>query len=424
MLDLITVILEEQRIIYERVIKSTIREATFSNLSNKIDVTLGMRRTGKTYFLLQQMQKLLENESVPWQRCLYVNFEDDRLLPCSQSKFREILESFYKYYPENHEHVCYLFLDEVQNVEGWSLVLRRFLDTKKIKIYISGSSAKLLSKEIATELRGRSFPTEIWPFSFSEYLNAKKVTFDTTLFGQKNKDLFSHLLSNYLNEGGFPEVMFINDSEKRTQLLQDYVELVVMRDIIERHNIKNIQTIKYIIKILLKNIGCSFSVNKLFNDLKSQNVSVTRGLLYDYIGYIEDAYLIFNIPLYNESIRKVHVNPKKTYAVDTGLIKAFSFSLNQNHGHLFENLVFLDLKRQKNKIYYYLTEQKYEVDFLVETLKGERKLLQVVWDTTDKTTLERETRALKTAEQELKIKGELITPEVFIKQYWDSFTKR
>jgi predicted AAA+ superfamily ATPase len=420
MLDLITVILEEQKIIYERVIASIKRETAFSHFPNKIEVALGMRRSGKTFFLLQQMQKLLENESVPWKRCLYVNFEDDRLLPCSQSKFREILESFYKVYPENHEHICYFFLDEVQNIEDWSLVLRRFLDTKKIKIYISGSSAKLLSKEIATELRGRSFPTEVWPFSFSEYLHAKKVNFDTKLFGQKNKDLLSQQLLNYINEGGFPEVVLVNDVEKKVQLLQEYVELVVMRDIIERYNIKNIQTIKYIIKTLLKNAGCSFSVNKLFNDFKSQNIPVTRGLLYDYLGYMEDAYLIFNISLYDESIRKVNSNPKKSYAIDTGLIKAFTFSLNNNHGHLFENLVYLDLKRQKNKIYYYLTEQKYEVDFLVENLRGERKLFQVVWDMTDKLTLERETRALRAAEQELNIKGELITPEVYIKNYWNA----
>lgn len=424
MLNLITVLLEEQKLIYERVINGLTREAQFGNVANKIEVALGIRRSGKTFFLLQQMQKLIEQESIPWHRCLYINFEDDRLLPCSQSKFREILEAFYKVYPENHEQFCYIFLDEVQNVQDWSLVLRSFLDKKKIKIYLTGSSAKLLSKEIATELRGRSFSTEVWPFSFSEYLYAKKINFDKALFGQKNQDLFYQQLLNYLNEGGFPEVVLIDDSEKRVQLLQDYVELVVMRDIIERYNIKNIQTIKYIIKILLKNSGCALSVNKLFNDLKSQNVPITRGLLYDYLNYIEDAYLNFSVTLYDESIRKVHMNPKKSYAVDTGMIKAYSFSLNNNYGHLFENLFFLDLKRQKNKIYYYLTREKYEIDFLVENLKGERKLYQIVWDVRDKATLEREERALRAAEQELNIKGELITPEIYIKNYWNALVNK
>lgn len=411
--------MEEQKTIYDSIKGGLKRKAQFANLTNKIDVALGIRRSGKTFFLLQQMQKLLEQESIPWHRCLYINFEDDRLLPCSQSKFRDILEAFYKVYPENHEEYCYFFLDEVQNVEEWSLVLRRFLDKKKVKIYITGSSAKLLSKEIATELRGRSFSTEVWPFSFSEYLQAKKINFDPTLFGQKNRDIFFQQLLNYLNEGGFPEAVLMHDPEKRVQLLQDYVELVVMRDIIERYNIKNIMTIKYIIKILLKNASCTFSVNKLFNDLKSQNVAVTRGLLYDYLSYIEDAYLNFTIPLYDESIRKVQMNPKKSYAIDTGMIKAFSFSINHNYGHLFENLFFLDLKRQNNKIYYYLTREKYEIDFLVENLKGERKLYQVVWDVGDKATLEREERALKAAERELNIKGELITPEIYLKNYWN-----
>jgi len=417
MLNLLKILLAEQVDNFEQVKNSIPREAQYPLLPNKIKVAIGMRRTGKTYFLLQEVQRLKEENNIPPERFLYLNFEDDRLLPCSQQKLRELLEAFYQIYPENHNAVCYLFLDEIQNVENWSLVIRRFFDSKKVQIYLSGSSAKLLSKEIATELRGRSIAVEVWPYSFQEYLLAEKIEIKGNLLGQQNRDLLFEKLREYLYSGGFPETTALDKVHAR-KILQDYVELVIMRDVVERHNIKNTSIIKYLIQTILKNAACGFSINKFFNDVKSQGMSSSRGLLYEYLDYLEDAYLLFSVPLFSESLRKTQTNTKKMYAVDPGLVKAYTFSLNDNYGHLFENLVFLDLKRLGNKIYYYLTKERYEVDFLVEGTDGTRKLYQVVWDISDSKTLAREERALSLAKQELQLEGELITPDTYIEKAW------
>ena len=395
------------------------RDVAFSRLNNKIKVAVGMRRVGKTYFVYQTIWQLINEQKIPWSRILYLNFEDDRLFPCSQHQFRDLLESFYQLYPDNHDQLCYLFFDEIQNVKDWPLVVRRFFDTKKVQIYLTGSSSKLLSTEIATSLRGRSIATEVWPYNLAEYLSANKIVIEKELFGQKERDMMHFNLKKYLNEGGFPESIGIPQSERR-QLLQDYVELVVMRDVIERHNVTNISLIRYLIKTLLKNVGSQFSVSKFTNDIRSQGLTSTRNTIYDYLSYIEDAYLCFSVPLFNESLKKVQANSKKTYAIDPGVVQAYSFSLNNNYGHIFENLIFLDLKRQGSKVYYYLTEERYEVDFLAQDRQGKAKLYQVVWDISDEKTLQREKRALDVAKKELNLPGEIITPEVYLKTLYQS----
>ena len=395
------------------------RDVSFPKIEDKIMVAIGMRRVGKTYFLLQNIKEILN--TVPISRVLYVNFEDDRLLPMNQEKLGQLIDAFYEIFPENHDLECYLFLDEIQNVNNWHEVVRRYFDTKKVKIFLTGSSSKLLSKEIATSLRGRSFATEIWPFSFCEMEKMKKNTFlwdDKKPLGKPSLDKFKNNLNHYLEEGGFPESTFLN-TPLRNQLLQEYVNIVIFRDIVERYNINNISLVKYLIKTMLKNSGGSLSTNKLFNDLKSQGFKVSKMTIYDYLDYIEDAYLAFRVPLYSESLRKVESNHKKIYAIDTGLIKAYSSSLLENKGHYFENLIFLDLKRRGHEIYYYLTEKRYEIDFLSKDLCGKWHMYQVCFDMSNPDTYEREVRALGEAEKELGIKGSIITPD----SYFTSFLK-
>ena len=233
-----------------RLANSVPRQSHFPSIASKIKVAIGMRRVGKTYFILQTMQQLLA-QGISSSQILYLNFEDDRLLPCDQKKLSQLLEAFYQLYPQNHQQPCYFFLDEIQNVMDWSLVIRRFFDSKNVDIYITGSSAKLLSKDIATELRGRSIAIEIWPYSLAEYLQAHQVTFSRTLFSQEVQDLLMHHLKSYLIKGGFPEITHLDDIYRR-QILQDYVELVILRDIIERYGIKNIILLKFLLKTLTK----------------------------------------------------------------------------------------------------------------------------------------------------------------------------
>jgi uncharacterized protein len=386
----------------------------------KVSVAIGMRRVGKTYALYQEINKLLAS-NIPISQILYIDFEDDRIQPLSQKDFGQLLDSFYKLYPENHEKLCYLFLDEVQTIEDWPLVIRRYLNTKNTKIYLTGSSAKLLSKEIATSMRGRSMSVEVWPYSFYEYLTAKDLQHPGKVLSQKDKDIYSSELLEYISCGGFPEVATLPEM-KRIQVLRDYVDLVTYKDIIERHNISNTSLIKRIISYLLKNTSTSLSINKYFNDLKSQGFKVGRSTIYDYLGYIEDAYLAFSVPLFDESIRKTQHNPKKIYSIDSGLSRVNQLSINPNYGRLFENLIYLDLRRMQCEIYYYLTKDKYEVDFLTKSLDGTLNLYQVCWDISDKDTKEREQRALDKAVQELGIKGTLITADNYLDWIRTNFT--
>ncbi len=387
------------------------RETSFEAIPNKISVFIGMRRAGKTTFVFQQIQKLLAT-NIALSQILYLNFEDDRLLSPDHSILVNLTDAFYTQFPENHNKHCYLFFDEIQNVENWPQVIRRFFDSKKISIYLTGSSAKLLSTEIATSLRGRSLPTEIWPFSLREFLIARKEALPNSILSKKSSDQFGKQLITYLHASGFPETLFVSADVQR-RILQDYVNVVITRDIIERHGITNVTLIRYMIKALLKNVASPFSVNKFHNDLKSQHISASKNTIYDYLQHIEDAYLLFSVSIYSESLRKIQTQPKKIYAVDPGLIQAYTLSFSPNYGHYFENLFYIDLRRRNHQIFYYHTQEGYEIDFVSKDPEGKMHLWQVVWDIQNKNTLERELRALQAAEKELGIKGVLITPESY-----------
>ncbi len=413
MLELIKTI--HQQLAYKlRELEGTItRDIQFIEIKDKISVAIGMRRTGKTYLMFQKIQELL-SEGVPITRILYIDFEDDRLLPLDQKKLANILDDFYSLYFDNHQQMCYLFLDEIQVIKDWALVIRRFYNSKNVRLFLSGSSAKLLSKEIATQLRGRSISTEVFPLSFHEYLKIKNITIPSKPYAKKEKDILGEQLANFLREGGFPGVVG-ESSINQIRILQEYLEVVLFRDIIERHDITNISVIKYMIISLLKNNATNFTVNKFFNDLKSQGFSVGRSSVYDYLSYIEDAYLIFTVPLYSESIRKVQSNPKKIYAIDNGMVNANTFNLVNNNGRALENAVFLDLRRRGDTIYYYVTNEGYEVDFLARSLQGELCLYQVAYEINDEKTKVREERALHAASHELGIKGIIITKDNYAK---------
>lgn len=390
------------------------RDAQFPDAPNKIKVAIGMRRAGKTYFLYQQVLKLIQ-AGISKSTVLYLNFEDDRLLPLSQPKLAKLIEAFYSRYPENHEKKCYLFLDEIQNVDGWALVIRRLQDSKNVEIFLTGSSAKLLSKEIATSLRGRSLALEIWPYSFKEFLTAKKTTLNQSLYDKKTQDHLTRLFHQYLSEGGFPEVTPFNVDVRR-QTLQEYLDVVIYRDILERHNLKNPALIKYLILSMIHNVGKPFSINKFYNDAKSRGYSISKDLLYEYADHIEDAYLTFSMSLYDPSIRKVYSNPKKLYAIDPGLIRALTLDYENDLGKLFENVVYLDLRRRGYKINYYLTSERYEIDFITQTARGQKKLFQVAWNIEDEKTQAREQRALQAGMRELGIDGEIITLDSYLSE--------
>lgn len=392
---------------------STLRAYQFPEASSLIKVAIGMRRSGKTYFLLQTVRELLAN-NIDLNCILYINFEDDRLLPIDQKSMGQLIDTWYTLYPHLHDRRCYLFLDEVQNVDGWALVLRRLLDTKNIQIYVTGSSAKLLSKEIATSLRGRSLSIEILPYSYSEYLTSQQKNLPSKPIGQKHLDYHRQYLLEYFRGSGFPGVQCMLPHE-RLATLQSYVETVVFRDVIERHQIHNTSLMKYFIHALLKNISAPFSIHKFYNDVRSQGHKVGKDTLYSYLNYLEDAFLVFTVPIFTESLRHMQTTPKKIYAIDNGLTLANTFNLSENFGKLLENQVYLDLRRSGKKTFYYQTSDGYEVDFITQDRQGNHEMIQVVWDLKEDSTREREERALRQAEQELGFPGRLLDYSQYIR---------
>ncbi|MEA3471651.1 MAG: ATP-binding protein [Thermodesulfobacteriota bacterium] len=381
-----------------------------ARVSRKANTVIGMRRSGKTWFCYQQMQELL-GKGLEKERLLYLNFEDERLLPFSARDFQLVLETYYRKFPVFKSQQCYLFLDEVQRIEGWENFVRRVLDTEQLSVCVTGSSSKLLSTEIATSLRGRSLTTEIFPFSFSEFLRFRKVKLKSVeRFGSKTRAMLQNLIGQYVRTGGFPEVQTLDD-ELRRQVLRDYLDVVILRDVIERYSIRNTVALRALMRHIMSAPATRFSVNKFYNSLKSQGIACTKNNLYDYMAHLTDTFLFYQTPIHSRSERVRRVNPKKVYVVDPGLLEAMALSVTGDWGALLENLVYIHLRRQGLSPEYYVTKNGAEVDFVLAAEdKSERRLIQVCWDIHDPVTQRREVGALLSAMQELGLKrGTIVT---------------
>ena len=372
----------------------TPRDLALPELPGKADVVVGMRRSGKTYFLYQQLGQRLAG-GTDRSRLLYLNFEDERLLPLAAADLSRIPEAFYRRFPASREDLCWFYFDEIQNVPGWETCVRRLLDTEKVALVLTGSSARLLSREIASSLRGRSLSTEILPFSFAESLRHAGVQApESWPPGAKARSLLEHRLEGYLATGGFPEVQAI-PQDLRVRVLQEYVDVVIFRDVVERHGVENLPALRYLERTLLANPAGRFTVSKLFNDLKSQGIRVGKDTLYEYLAHLEDSFLLFTMLVASPSARVRQVNPRKCYPVDPALSSAVSFRASSDLGHLLETAVYLELRRRGRKLGYVSTRSGYEVDFLAEDSKGSRELVQVCADLESPATRQRELRALE-----------------------------
>ncbi len=377
----------------------TPREVALPSLPGKIDAIIGMRRTGKTWYLYQAMQGYLQ-QGVPREALMYINFDDERLLPLQANDLGKITTAYYRLFPAHRQRTCYFFFDEIQNIEGWEAWLRRLVDTERVQIAVTGSSAKLLSKEIATALRGRSITTEIFPFSLREALTHEGQKADAGARpGAAKRALLENRLRRYLHRGGFPEVQSIGD-DYRIRILQEYVDVVVLRDIVERYKVGNIQPLRYLIRRIIGAPATLFSINKFHNELKSQGISCSKNTLYDYLEYLSDAYLVYTVPIHSRSQRAKQVNPRKVYTIDTGLANAFLHRPRSDWGRLLENFVFMELRRQGLEIEYYRSGNAFEVDFITTDASGAQALYQVCLDISEPETHKREIRALIEAMKE------------------------
>jgi predicted AAA+ superfamily ATPase len=378
----------------------TRRDARLPAIPGKVHAVIGMRRAGKTTFLRQLQSE--RRKTLPPERALYISFDDDRLMDLPSGQLSHLLEEYYRRYPElrGKETVSW-YLDEIQLVNGWERFLRRVLDSERVDVAVSGSSARLLSREIHTSLRGRSVETIIRPFSFREFLRHRGEEPATSVdrLTANERSLIEKRFREYLQEGGFPEAQGLPAS-LRIELLQGYVNTVLFRDILERYHITQVAALRWLVRQCLRNPAGAMSVHRLYQDLRAQGHGVSKDSLHAMFGHLSDAFLISALPLSTDSERKRNSNPRKIYPVDTALIHAFDVAGQTKVGHALETVVLGELERRKAEIGYIKSPSGFEVDFHARFLDGKEELIQVCADLSSAQTQERELRALREASRE------------------------
>lgn len=309
--------------------------------TKKVSVITGIRRCGKST-LLKQISKNYE-------KFFYLNFEDERLLNFESSDFNYLLEVFMEVYGK-----CkIIFFDEIQNIYGWENFVSR-LFKNGYKVYITGNSANLLSRELGTALTGRHLKKELYPFSFREYLEySGNNSYDLNITSDRSK--IKRQFNSYLKFGGFPEVVESKDRRDLSQLYQD----VLVKDLLVRFKIRETKSFRELALHIISNIGAPISFNNLRKVLDLSSVSLVK----NYIDHLEESYLIFSLFKYDYSLKKQIRNDRKIYAIDPGMIKEVAFKFSKNSGRYLENLVFLELKRREKEVFYF--QQKYECDFII-----------------------------------------------------------
>jgi predicted AAA+ superfamily ATPase len=362
---------------------------------SRIISIIGARRVGKTYLMFQQIQRL--RDKVDNTKILYVNFENDKLFPFTLEKAQQIIETYYEMFPLNKSEKVYFFFDEIQNIPEWSLFIRRLYDTENCYLYLTGSSSRLLSKEIATSLRGRTITFELFPLSFHEFIQWQGIEVSKNISSAKKSEIIN-AFHQYVSSSALPELIIEKDISLHYAILHEYINMVVYKDLIERHSLTQHTLVKHFIKFLAVNISNFISINKIFNDFKSQGLQLSKNSLYEFLTYLEDSYIFYNTYVFSESLREQQRNPKKIYAVDIGLKLLMDFQVDK--GRILENIVFIELRRRHHDIFYLKGLQ--EFDFFVNTSEN-KQLFNVALNITEKKTYEREINGLFEAMENFKI---------------------
>ena len=376
----------------------TRRDIRLPGVSGKAFAVIGMRRSGKTTFLWQCLQDRLL-AGAPRESLLYFSFDDDRLAGMRATDLDDVLETYYRLHPHLRDRVrATFFFDEIQSVAGWELFARRLMDTEKVDLFLSGSSAKLLSREVATSMRGRALEVLVQPFGLRECLRhaGREPERPWRRMTKAERSAVEHGLRAYLARGGFPEAQGVAERDQE-RLLRSYVDVALLRDVIERHAVSNPTALLALLRHLLGNPGGLFSVQKFYDTLRSMGVAVGKDTVHAYLSHLEDAFLVRTVSLHTASERQRMVNPRKAYPVDPGLIFAYERSGRANLGHALETAVLLELDRRGAEVGYLKTPSGWEVDFHARIPGGGTWLMQVCADTAGVETLEREIRALEEA---------------------------
>ncbi|MDI6810380.1 MAG: ATP-binding protein [archaeon] len=368
--------------------------------TGEIIVIKGVRRSGKSTFMLQFIRK----SGLEEKNALVVNFEDPRF----KNLDLELLDKIYEVYLEelqpDKEH--YVILDEVQEIEGWEKFARYLHEAKKVQVFITGSSSKLLSEEYSTLLAGRHVDIEIFPLSFSEFLDFKGVSIRSRVEMMKFRHRIRRLLDEYLEFGSFPKVVLIEEGKE--ELLNNYFRDILIKDVQRRFKVRETVKLEELAKYYLTNISTLQSFNMARKLLNLSLDTVER-----FSKYFAIARLLFFVPKFSFSVKEQILNPKKVYCMDTGLRNIVSFKFTEDLGRIAENIVFLNLLfRNKDKeIYYWRDHAGKEVDFVVKEGLKVKELIQACWVIEEEKTERREVKSLIKAMDEFKLKEGLVITE-------------
>jgi hypothetical protein len=376
-------VVADQLEVFKRKETGVLREIDFTKhlKTRQITVISGIRRSGKSTLLAQFAKKLKD--------FYYIGFDDERLINFKIEDFNNLMLVFRKMYKAKT-----IFIDEVQDINKWELFVRRLYE-ESYKIFVTGSNAKLLSSELATRLTGRYFKIELYPFSFREFLRFKKINYHA-----KDTETKSLILKNfdlYLKEGGFPELVKYQDNEFVKRIYED----VIYKDLLVRFKIKEEKNFKQLANYLFTNFTQKISYHSLKHTLGFKSITSVK----NYIEFMQESYLLFELFKYDYSLKKQYVSDKKVYVIDNGMRNVTAFSFSEDTGKMLENLVFLELKRREKEIYYY--KNKKEVDFIIKEKNKIIYLIQVT-DFLDKKNEQREIEGLNEAMKEFKLKNSLI----------------
>lgn len=378
----------------------TRRDARLPAVPGKAHAVIGMRRAGKTTFLRQLLAE--RRAKLPPEQALYLSFDDDRLAGIGVEQLGFLLEEYYRRHPAlRGKATVHWLLDEIQLVPDWERFVRRVMDSERVEFVVSGSSARMLSREVHSSLRGRGMETVIRPFGFREFLRhrGEEPLREARRWTAAERSRVEMRFREFLVEGGFPEAQGLSPA-LRIELLQGYVDTVLFRDVVERFAVSQVAALRWLVRQCLRNPASAFSVHRLTQDLRSQGHGVGRDAVHALLGHLMDAFLLSEVPLATDSERKRNSNPRKLYPADPGLIPAFDASGRANVGHALETAVQSELERRGAEVGYVKTTEGLEVDFLARHRAGGEELLQVCADPTSTETRTRESRGLVAAMRE------------------------
>jgi predicted AAA+ superfamily ATPase len=364
---------------------------SFPEKLKKAVILYGVRRSGKTHILFDLFKKHKDCS-------LYLDFEDERLTDFEVKDFEGLKDIFLELKPELIDKELIFLFDEIQNIEGWEKYCRRIVEREKIKVFLTGSSSRIMPMEIHTSLRGRAWSIEITPFSFWEYLHLKGInTKDKKIIYGSKKALIKKHFAEYLKWGGFPEVSLLKSDFEKRKVIKEYLEAMFFKDLVERFNMTNTHLLKVLTEKLFSSFSTKFSLTAFYKQYH-QKFPFSKDTLFSYYHYFLESMLIFEIKKFSESSYKRLRNPAKIYLADTGICKKVT---SADWGRILENIVFLELRRKGDEIYYFA--EKRECDFIVKNNQGKLFPYQVTLELKENNR-EREITGLTEACKRLKIK--------------------